>query len=634
MNNIFLILKNELVAIWIAPIICGIVVVIVTNDMQNRKTGVRILPDNLKDANPGVDRKPFISRKRTCALIMGILVFFVVQIFSKSFMSSSDPTPEADPIPKESEWVDDGVRYVGIQIDGKIDGDGEAVYKNGEVYKGEFKKGLRDGSGKLYSSSGEILYDGNWKDNVKEGSGSEYCGALGGRYEGEYRAGEREGDGIFYFKDGSRYEGKWESGVRNGMGVFIGADGTASAQVWLQDEFVTNYLRDADTWIDTDGNVYTGKKKDGEIEGYGRIAYSDGSIYLGELSGGVKEGEGIYYYEGGSRYEGEWKDGKREGTGVLCFEKDGGIYYGEFSDDTMNGTGSYYVPSGFRYEGEWKDGNYCGEGTAWYFPYDELNRWYFEGEWMEDCKNGTMYYRDGTCETGIFQNGELVEVTGEMRGIRSQPDVAEWTGQDGNQYVGRQQDGLIEGKGIRIENQYDELYIGEFVNGIPNGNGTEYYNDGDYYTGTFIDGERNGTGVYHYSDGGKVKTWYCGEWVDGSRNGNCVIQCFDDLTYYMGEWVNGKRYGMGSMHSPEGVYYGEWQNGVRSGTGVFHDTDGSCYFGGYQEDQKSGYGVMYYIDGSRYEGEWSYNMRNGIGTEFTAEGDKKYGTWLNGMYQN
>ena len=36
--------------------------------------------------------------------------------------------------------------------------------------------------------------------------------------------------------------------------------------------------------------------------------------------------------------------------------------------------------------------------------------WYFEGEWEgSSFREGTMYYKNGTCETGIFQDDELVE---------------------------------------------------------------------------------------------------------------------------------------------------------------------------------------------------------------------------------
>ena len=37
-------------------------------------------------------------------------------------------------------------------------------------------------------------------------------------------------------------------------------------------------------------------------------------------------------------------------------------------------------------------------------------------------------------------------------------------------------------------------YKGEFKSGLKNGNGIEYYIDGDYYIGTFLDNYKHGQG--------------------------------------------------------------------------------------------------------------------------------------------
>tara|TARA_B000000460_G_C21301242_1_gene300241 strand:- start:84 stop:428 length:345 start_codon:yes stop_codon:yes gene_type:complete len=54
----------------------------------------------------------------------------------------------------------------------------------------------------------------------------------------------------------------------------------------------------------------------------------------------------------------------------------------------------------------------------------------------------------------------------------------------------------------------DEKYEGEIVNGVPNGQGTLTYPDGDQYVGEWKDGEYHGQGTYISSDGDK----YVGEW--------------------------------------------------------------------------------------------------------------------------
>ena len=48
----------------------------------------------------------------------------------------------------------------------EIEGKGIYYFSNGEIYEGEFKKGLYDGKGILYQRN-NIIYDGMWKMTVK-----------------------------------------------------------------------------------------------------------------------------------------------------------------------------------------------------------------------------------------------------------------------------------------------------------------------------------------------------------------------------------------------------------------------------------------------------------------------------------
>ena len=67
-------------------------------------------------------------------------------------------------------------------------------------------------------------------------------------------------------------------------------------------------------------------------------------------------------------------------------------------------------------------------------------------------------------------------------------------------------------------------YVGEYKDGIPNGQGTITWSDGRKYVGEFKDGKKHGQGTSTYNDGGK----YEGEWKDGEmwngikydKNGN------------------------------------------------------------------------------------------------------------------
>ena len=52
-----------------------------------------------------------------------------------------------------------------------------------------------------------------------------------------------------------------------------------------------------------------------------------------------------------------------------------------------------------------------------------------------------------------------------MKGIKNRSDVVAWTDEDGTQYIGRKENGVLEGEGIRIGKD-NITYIGEFKNGI------------------------------------------------------------------------------------------------------------------------------------------------------------------------
>lgn len=61
-------------------------------------------------------------------------------------------------------------------------------------------------------------YEGDVKDRLPHGTGNAYY-RTGGRYEGEWRDGKRSGYGKEYYPDGTlRYDGSWENGLRNGYG--------------------------------------------------------------------------------------------------------------------------------------------------------------------------------------------------------------------------------------------------------------------------------------------------------------------------------------------------------------------------------------------------------------------------------
>ena len=157
-----------------------------------------------------------------------------------------------------------------------IDGKGKKVWSNGKVYIGDFKNGLRDGSG--ISELNGYKYNGEWKEDLLHGQGK------------------------FIFKSGDVYEGEFKDGKYNGQGKYISKD----------------------------GDVYEGEWKDGEKHGQGKKTYNDKVVYEGAWKDGERHGLGKFIYRNGkTHYEGQWKNGKKHGQGKIIWPPEQ-AYQGEF----------------------------------------------------------------------------------------------------------------------------------------------------------------------------------------------------------------------------------------------------------------------------------------------------------------
>ena len=87
-------------------------------------------------------------------------------------------------------------------------------------------------------------------------------------------------------------------------------------------------------------------------------------------------------------------------------------------------------------------------------------------------------------------------------------------------YRGECTDGFANGKGKSVG---EDTYIGIFKNGLPHGDGTYIYKNGDIFKGHWIEGQKDGKGKFQYSLNGK-KNILSGYWVKdeyvGRKNPN------------------------------------------------------------------------------------------------------------------
>ena len=81
---------------------------------------------------------------------------------------------------------------------------------------------------------------------------------------------------------------------------------------------------------------------------------------------------------------------------------------------------------------------------------------------------------------------------------------------------------------------------------------------------------------------------------------------YDEAEYYEGEWFADKRSGWGRMYYADGsIYEGEWYNDQRNGKGVLSIPNGNRYEGMWEGDKKNGPGKFLFLDkGQVYTGNW------------------------------
>ena len=99
---------------------------------------------------------------------------------------------------KESEYDN----YEGAFKDGKFHGNGTLLWKNGDLFSGQFQKGF-------YNGYGKITY----------GNESDYE-----NYEGTFKNGYFNGNGTMTLKNGDIYVGQFKDDLYNGYGVYTFAN--------------------------------------------------------------------------------------------------------------------------------------------------------------------------------------------------------------------------------------------------------------------------------------------------------------------------------------------------------------------------------------------------------------------------
>lgn len=122
-------------------------------------------------------------------------------------------------------------------------------------------------------------------------------------------------------------------------------------------------------------------------------------------------------------------------------------------------------------------------------------------------------------------------------------------------------------------------YVGQCKGGVPDGQGSVSFTNGDRYQGHFADGKIEGQGTWASPEG----TSYVGQWHDGKRHGIGTYQ-WGHGSSYAGDWFYDRRHGNGTLTWPGGDHFeGEFRNN-KYFAGTFYRasgdklacTDGRC----------------------------------------------------------
>ena len=222
-------------------------------------------------------------------------------------------------------------KYQGDVKNGKPNGVGIGIYKDGWKYIGEWKNGKRHGQGtRTWKSVSK--YVGEWKNGKRHGQGT-FTKISGNNYVGEWKDGKRHGQGTGTTLSGDKYVGEWKDGEENGQG----------------------------TWTSSDGSKYVGEHKDGKV--WNGIGYDkNGNIEYKKVNGKytekgeVKKKKGVVYI--GIR-NGKFGDYKEKWEGVESKDnRDIGKYEGELNKHgTPHGQGIFTTPYGEKHVGVFDRGD-------------------------------------------------------------------------------------------------------------------------------------------------------------------------------------------------------------------------------------------------------------------------------------
>ena len=189
-------------------------------------------------------------------------------------------------------------------------------------------------------------------------------------------------------------------------------------------------------------------------------------------------------------------------------------------------------------------------------------------------------------------------------------------------FDGHFKNGKSEGEGTKYNEEGDIIYYGNYLNGNVDGQGIYYFKNGQYYIGEFKNGVKHGKGIYFTKDHQKELEGY----FQNDKYAGPDKYIYENGDYFIGELINGLPSLKGKIYNKNEKlkYEGDLVNGIPEGKGMsFYENGTILYIGDFVNGKPEGLGEKYDRNNKlKYEGDWLNGLRHGKGKEYDENGNK------------
>jgi antitoxin component YwqK of YwqJK toxin-antitoxin module len=182
--------------------------------------------------------------------------------------------------------------------------------------------------------------------------------------------------------------------------------------------------------------------------------------------------------------------------------------------------------------------------------------------------------------------------------------------------------GKKQGHWIKYDDNKKKLYDGNFVNNVPVGKFTYYYDSGVPWAVTLF--SKNGTVAYtkHYSAGGKLQG--SGKYVNEKKDSLWKFLNDDSVVIAEESYINGLKNGSAKVYYVTGQVAEDktWKMGKLNGPCKKYFESGQLKYTGQYVDGKIEGKAVYYFSSGKIDGEGVYknDLKDGVWNYYTEDG--------------